>query len=177
MSSYTTIAGADHPAEITGAIIVRNNMPLASLLTRELPAPLLIITTTETSGPDVAMVKDLTRRPFVLLTFDHHADREDADVEWLEAWVQALPHARPAPWLPDGGHGLPPEKVFTWGVVTAWFVAALHQYILTTRAAMNMQLATLEAKNEQHLKYLMTTAAALMTDRVALTRRPRSKPN
>ena len=135
MSSYTTIAGADHPAEITGAIVIRNNMLLALLLHQEIPAPLLIIATTETSGPDAEMIEDLSGRPFVLLAYDHREDEEDADFEWLQEWVQAIPIARPAPWLHGTRHGLPPEKLYSWGAAIAWFAAALHQYIVTTRAA------------------------------------------
>ena len=167
MSDYITLAGADHPPEKTGAIIVRNNMLLASLLAQEfLPARLLIIATAETSGPDADMIEVLSGRPYVLLTFDYREDEKDADLEWLVEWDRAIPIARPSPWL-NNGCGLPPERLFTRGAVTAWFAMVLHCYILTTREAAGDRLANLQAENKHLRGYLDSATTMLMIERNA----------
>ena len=91
------VIGADHPAESTGAVIVESELD-AMLLWQEITGPVLILAMGSTSnGPDQAMVADLTRRPFVLISLDADA----AGGKAAGKWFSALPSATPAP--PWGG--------------------------------------------------------------------------
>ena len=93
-SNGPLVIGADHPAESTGAVIVESELD-AMLLHQEIPGPVLIIATGSTShGPDAAMVADLTRRPFVLISLD--ADPAGGKAAWRK-WMGALPRATRAP--------------------------------------------------------------------------------
>jgi hypothetical protein len=91
------VIGADHPAETTGAIILESELD-AMLLHQEIIGPTLIVAMGSTSnGPDQAMVADLTKRPFVLISLDADAAGGKASGKWFSA----LPNATPAP--PWGG--------------------------------------------------------------------------
>ena len=93
-SNGPLVIGADHQAESTGAVIVESELD-ALLLAQEIPGPVLIIAMGSTSnGPDQAMVADLTRRPFVLISLD--ADAAGGKAAWRK-WMGAVPHATRAP--------------------------------------------------------------------------------
>ena len=90
--------GTDHQAEMTGAIVVESELD-AMLLHQEISDPVMIIACGSTSnGPDAAMVTDLTKRPFVLISLD--ADKAGAKAA-IAKWFSTLPNATPAP--PYGG--------------------------------------------------------------------------
>ena len=93
-SNGPLVIGADHPAESTGAVIVESELD-AMLLCQEIPGPVLIIAMGSTSnGPDQAMVADLTRRPFVLVSLD--SDPAGGKATWRQ-WMGAIPNATRAP--------------------------------------------------------------------------------
>ena len=115
------VIGADHPSESTGAVIVEGELD-AMLLCQEIPGPVLIIAMGSTSnGPAPAMVADLARRPFVLISLD--ADAAGGKAAW-QRWMNAIPNATrapvPATWGKDhadaflSGHNL-----------SEWFAMAL----------------------------------------------------
>jgi hypothetical protein len=113
------VIGADHPAESTGAIVLESELD-ALLLAQEIPGPVLILATGSTSnGPDQAMVADLTRRPFVLISLDADA----AGGKAAGKWFSALPNATPAP--PWGGKDHTDAHLAGHNL-GEWFAMALH---------------------------------------------------
>ena len=114
--------GADHPAEHTGAVVVEGELD-AQLLAQEIPGPLLIVASGSTSnGPDAAMVEDLTRRPFVLISLD--ADEAGSRAAWRR-WMPALPNATRAPMLAAWGKDHT-EAYLAGRNLGEWYEAALH---------------------------------------------------
>ena len=115
------VIGAEHPSETTGVIVVESELD-AMLLWQEITDPLLIIAMGSTSnGPDLAMVSDLSRRPFVLISLD--ADAAGGRAAW-ERWMSTIPNATRAPIL--SAWGKDHTDAFLSGYnLSEWFAMAL----------------------------------------------------
>ena len=122
-SNTPLIVGADHPAEMTGAIVVESELD-AMLLAQEIPGPILIIACGSTSnGPDEAMVEDLAKRPFVLVALD--SDAAGGKAAWRR-WMGTVPNATRAP-IPAAWAAKDHADAFLSGHnLGEWFAMALH---------------------------------------------------
>ena len=120
-SNRPLVIGADHPAESTGTVVVESELD-AMLLWQEITVPVLTIATGSTSnGPDAAMVADLTRRPFALISLD--ADAAGGRASW-QRWMSTIPNATRAP-IP-ATWGTDPTDAFLGGRdLRQWFTMAL----------------------------------------------------
>ena len=114
--------GTDHPAETTGAVVVESELD-ALLLHQEITGPVLIIATGSTSNaPAAAMVADLARRPFVLISLD--TDPAGGRAAW-QRWMSTIPNASRAP-IP-ATWGTDPADAFLAGHdLREWFAAELY---------------------------------------------------
>lgn len=114
--------GTDHPAETTGAVVVESELD-ALLLHQEITGPVLIIATGSTSNaPAAAMVADLARRPFVLISLD--TDPAGGRAAW-QRWISTIPNASRAP-IP-ATWGTDPADAFLAGHdLREWFAAELY---------------------------------------------------
>ena len=114
--------GMDHPPEQTGAVIVESELD-GMLLAQEIPGQVLIIATGSTSnGPDEAMVEDLARRPFVLISLD--TDPAGGKAAW-QKWVGIIPNATRAP-IPAAWGTDPTDAHLAGHDLRQWFDMALH---------------------------------------------------
>lgn len=120
-SNAPLIIGADHPVEQTGAVVVESELD-AMLLAQEITGPVLIIATGSTSnGPDQAMVRDLTRRPFVLVALD--SDKAGGKAAWGK-WMGIIPNATRAP-MPAAWGADPTDAHLAGHSLSEWFAMAL----------------------------------------------------
>ena len=116
------VIGENHPAEMTGAIIVESEID-GLLLAQEIPGAVLIIACGSTSnGPDDAMVADLTKRPFVLVALD--SDKAGGKAAW-QRWMSAIPKATRAP-IPAAWGTDPTDAYLSGHNLGEWFAMALH---------------------------------------------------